>query len=838
MVLIELTLMATIKVPESICLAIVPSLAEDPSNADALKQLRTAIKSMIENAITDGLTPAKLPQVTEAGITMSVTFAAKEDRTVRQLARTEGIREGDASLKFLYAAIARGDLTAFRKSTDNFLAPYLRALGKKPMHHQGVFGDYLKETLASTSIGMIEGATGIGKTLAIIGACIESLQKKTFGRCLVAVPTLQLLSQFAGQHAELNASFGKDTIPPPRVIVGRSEFVCVAELQALLGAGTEMADPLPIRTWLSAGGPPLGAGQHFDSCYLLSSLRAVSPAFPAEAVRLNMDSPLDDPGAQAYAAQFVRAEQEASTREVIYCTHAMLAADIRRRLQAIRQTEDGQVAMSTSRAKIEAINAGVMAADGVYSPGQRNEIALALSSEIMALSELASSMDVGLLPPWQSLIIDEAHVFESNLANTLASTISLGSLLRHLGTLADEGLVKKSALASAKKALVRLKQFDRRDEFDLSEATDDAKEIIAALQEILAAIPLGKRGANHPLLPVVRLQAQVISAGLRAARDSRGSRALLCYSPVRTFPQLNVGRQNVRRELAFLWQSASSAACVSATLYLRRLDRDSAAYSASVLNIPQGRLKEFPIVRPGWTHEPVKELWIPEPMPLGDRFWLRPPSRRDQLAGVALERAISTWYDEVATAVQEIHATAAGGVLVLLGSYDAAQQISIRLSDQIEHRVVASNRHSTSEQLHQFVTYRLAGHKAIWFAVGAAWTGVDINGANYGLVEPSEDNLLTDLIIPRLPFGLNRSMTHRTRLDRNDGVSWELFETAMRFKQGLGRLVRRFGLPKNRRIYVLDGRCNDPVFENYFALLRRIMAAYPIRTLRAPHTHI
>lgn len=92
------------------------------------------------------------------------------------------------------------------------------------------------------------------------------------------------------------------------------------------------------------------------------------------------------------------------------------------------------------------------------------------------------------------------------------------------------------------------------------------------------------------------------------------------------------------------------------------------------------------------------------------------------------------------------------------------------------------------------------------------------------------DNVMTDLITRKLPFGLNRSMTHRTRIERSTGVPWELLDTSMRSKQGLGSLVRCEGLPKNRRFFVLDGRLNDPIFKNYLGHIRRIMAAYPART--------
>jgi Rad3-related DNA helicase len=54
-----------------------------------------------------------------------------------------------------------------------------------------------------------------------------------------------------------------------------------------------------------------------------------------------------------------------------------------------------------------------------------------------------------------------------------------------------------------------------------------------------------------------------------------------------------------------------------------------------------------------------------------------------------------------------------------------------------------------------------------------------------------------------------------------------LYESAFRFKQGLGRLIRRPGLPGNREIYVLDGRLRDPQFLNMASIFQRMLERYP-----------
>lgn len=67
---------------------------------------------------------------------------------------------------------------------------------------------------------------------------------------------------------------------------------------------------------------------------------------------------------------------------------------------------------------------------------------------------------------------------------------------------------------------------------------------------------------------------------------------------------------------------------------------------------------------------------------------------------------------------------------------------------------------------------------------------------------PAEaDNVLTDVVIPRLLFGLNKSVTHEYRIRNEPATPWEIIDMVLRLKQGIGCLVRRAGLPHNRRIH-------------------------------------
>lgn len=191
------------------------------------------------------------------------------------------------------------------------------------------------------------------------------------------------------------------------------------------------------------------------------------------------------------------------------------------------------------------------------------------------------------------------------------------------------------------------------------------------------------------------------------------------------------------------------------------------------------------------------------------------------------KRLHAQWTEEVADAIADINKTAVGGTLVLMTSYQSLHQVAHLLAGRIASLVQASTKTSLSQQLALFIDYAQAGRKPVWLALGGAWTGLDVNGANYDIKKPTEDNLITDLVIPRIPFGLNKSLTQLHRMSIQSAVPWDLLDAAMRFKQGIGRLVRREGLPNNRRIFVLDGRLNDPRFSNYLLPIRQVMDIYP-----------
>lgn len=89
-----------------------------------------------------------------------------------------------------------------------------------------------------------------------------------------------------------------------------------------------------------------------------------------------------------------------------------------------------------------------------------------------------------------------------------------------------------------------------------------------------------------------------------------------------------------------------------------------------------------------------------------------------------------------------------------------------------------------------------SGDRPVWLGLGAAWTGIDLSDDQAS--DPSEDMMLADLVITRLPVGLNRSLTQERRIEIA-GFKMVTLEAVWQLRQGLGRLVRRPGV-KNKNL--------------------------------------
>tara|TARA_Y100001973_G_scaffold27049_2_gene40908 strand:+ start:3632 stop:6046 length:2415 start_codon:yes stop_codon:yes gene_type:complete len=793
--------MPSVALPWSLVTFICPHATDaDPLSKEDESRLRTAAKAMLEQSIEAGLDPLAADQDDIiVGHQMNLTVDSAKSRTVRKIAKTHKRREGGVLTGYLIAAQKKDMHLPFavEPAERSRLTPYLESVGHQPRTEQTLFFNNLMDSVEGHKVGLIEGGTGIGKTLAMLASANEvALSQVT--KCNICVPTLSLIYQFASEYARLakNAEMA-----PLKVVMGMREFVDIEALRKLLDEPDYSQHKEVVDQWLEAGAPASGRAENIRTTHLVESLSTLVPELPVSEFRLSPLSEDDEPGLAVYKAQF---EDITDAPAILLTTHAMVAVDL---LFKQRQRWKSGEASSLSERFQHALDS----TDASHHPELFDEYHYQVG---MIIRE----EKLGHLPFYTHLWVDEAHLFEQSISNALSDQVSLWALLNKTRDVMGESFVKRHAL---KEKFEKIKALAVEDTIEIGDATEAQLSLRTLLLGFLDALASSRSKDKHKR--AIRDEARNLVDKLNKLHY--GMMAFLSFSPVRKYPQLHVGSRSFDKMLKQLWYAMDGAACVSASLYYKKMDEDSASYYKNRLAIPEEKAKEYTPVMPSWHKTPVKHFYLPKSASL------LPVSRSDRLSDEAKAARVAQWLQANAEWVTHIQASAAGGTLVLLTSHADATAFYDMLKDSMgidASRLVAGlGIHSLNEQKATFVARSLRGEKPIWLAVGSAWTGLDINGSQYGIDDPSQDNLLTDLVIPKLPFGLNRTISHRHFVNRQaNGSTIEALEAAMLFKQGIGRLVRREGLPCNRRIWVLDNRLHEKRFKGFLYPVTRFMDTY------------
>lgn len=829
--------MPRMSIPRSLCLSVTADFAGEKTSPDKRLLIRAEVKRLVALAIETGLPPIIVPDVErETGISENMSFPMRIDRAIRMSQESNPeVSYGNIAKGFVLAALLRetNSSDGTEKDDNDTLSRHCAALGfgcVRPA--QRSFFANLSDSL-SGKVGMVEGATGIGKTMAIITAAVEQVEK-TGENVVITVPSLLLVSDFTKTHRALEKAGALLVNAVP--IVGRQEFVSAgATLDALENPlameHCSKQDIDNILEWIDQDGPV--RGEHAEVMghrFLASSLAETAPLFPVDLVRLGQynqktEDGADDPGKVSYLRQF-RDESGDPTRGIIYCTHAAIAMDIRRRKTFSRNSD-----ATDFKTRIGEMyrNAKGLKKDGAAEAS--NEI----HATIADYAQLAVNDDAGHVPKYRALVVDEAHLLEANIANALCDSVSLLAFVNLLRKLAAKKIVSIAKVKKVAEAVRELSEIGRNpdsdDSVDLSVKGDGIAEVVRGLlRKMVSDIDISTKKKKTLSASQMSTFNGMVKTIKDAATDDTvdAIRRTISFSTVRHYPSLSVGRKSVAQELSYLWGLADrGAACVSATLYFAKNSGiASAASYRALLNIPAARAAEYRPVRPGWVTEPVLGLWTPYQEKASDR-WLYPHTshRKSTNARDISSKTESEWLDELGLVGGEIYRTAEGGVLFLCTAYATTQGLAERLHETIgdECMVVARRGIPLAAQRAEFFKKSETG-RVLWLAVGAAWTGLNVENK-------SNPNLLTDLVIPRLPFKQNRTTTHESRVAQNGGWSGELLSAVMFYRQGIGRLVRQSGLPRNRRIFVLDGRINDANFAGNAAVFKNENAAYPAKML-------
>lgn len=810
--------------------------------------LKALVRSALETACTAGMEPdlaAPNPRVRRSLMTHMTDAQARyvgsliaRQRASVPLAAAVG-RLVDAGMSGALVKRAAEAVT----HEDDVLSQVLSALGLGKRDEQRGLYRYICDSLETSKTGIVaaQASTGIGKTTvahAIAGEWTRGqLGAKQHSVVVVAFPSLHGVKSFASQWER--ARQGGVDLPPSQMLMGRREFVSRNALLELLEDPAETAPHLEqkdldaIGAWLKEQEAAGERGQ-----WWMDSLLDRVSALDRESLGLNALSSDDDPGVQAYRAQFVGAR----TASVIACSHHMLGFDILLRQRAIARIEgyreQREEIRSTFTSEAAKAARAVRRQEDGFSETVQEVIARAAIEHEAALLAEGEGLNQRRLPPYQHLVIDEAHLLEQAFAGVFSATLSLRETAQRMLRLAKLNKSKEMSQASAAvlRACAQITHAGADGEtLKFEPNLGDEPTFVTALRLILwelSRLKPPKRPKESSLALMAMLDRD--RALLEKALDSNAPAVrLMEFSPVRHYPQLVMGLGDVSQPMHTLWAGVQSAVMLSATLYMPRSDGWSARYVASLQHVPVHRLREIPVIESLWLTEPVLGLHVPPGLAAGEEGWpwLMPPSRRHKLTGEELQNAEGQWLDQVTEQLLTIYDTGAGGMLVPCTSHEMVAKLAQRVcgaNGQREQLVVLASKDfpSLGAMRQAAVDAYQTGKRFIMLATGAAWTGFDLSGQAVGQ-DAAADNLLTDLVLPRLPFGMNRSITHRRRTEnKRDSVNHEVLSVALLVQQALGRLVRRPGLPRNRRIYILDRRLVDGSLAAWISPVVRVAGRY------------
>lgn len=678
---------------------------------------------------------------------------------------------------------------------------------------QSVLVEALLGAVRSGKILMAEAGTGTGKSLAICCTAYELCSDPSV-RVAIAAPTYAILRQLHREWDLIDATLGD--VPEAISLFGKQEFVDVGRTQDLLSdpeCAWDDETRAAIRAWIADQGRA-PEEDPWAPPYLVGSFVRISGCEDALPT-LGYGTDADDPGLIAYTNQFLTAREV----PVVFLTHAMLAIDLRNRCFRIRRD---QAVRDEVRSVREALAVKTAAIDKRH---ERSALAGALRESltdevsIMLAAEDAESRHIA---PYDYLLLDEAHSFEETASQVMSLDLSLASIRAQARKAMESGTLPKSRFEMIRKGVESLIVLsDSESEMTLNVMGDaHLREATAqALQQIAAG--LSKAGTQF------QPQRLALSAILRQIQT--GITSLICmieFSPVKRWPRIYAGRRSIQTELTFLWSGIKGGACVSATLYTPKSSGELSAWlMQSKLCIPDSLIKTMAPLAPPWLFSPIT-MYCPKGNEVEPLLPVSMSRRRSIGSLDELAQAEQKWILALHSRIVPIVETAVGGTLILCVSYDTVGRLAELLAPTFGERLVVADRSEAfARQVRRYMDLARQAQRPVWLATGAAWTGLDLTQPEKA---PEDDDTITDLVVTRLPFGLSQSLGQKVRMamQRRDGYLQEALDCARRLRQGLGRGVRRQGLKRNRRYFVLDGRLGDPGALMMCAPSLRVLDAY------------
>lgn len=697
--------------------------------------------------------------------------------------------------------------------------------------HQETYFRNMMEGLMQGQVTLLEGSTGIGKSRAMAVASVQ-LVRAGRGRVIIAAPTVAIMEHLYDEFQQVEHAGISVAIQP-----GASEFVDDVRLKEyLLDTADLDEDHRRVAAWVEQGARPAQQDQRPLANFLDSILEHGAAWLMDDLHRIGDNLPVNDfilrhELGHASASREILGASRARAREaqIVLCTHAMLGIGLLTKWQS--------------------------------------------------------------MPEPDVLMIDEAHTLESSLSTVFSSKLSFYSLrmtmsrearlsrttANAVNAVAGESAAsqeggKKAGKTGGKTLPDQVRKhlshtMDMLMMLDVSENKGSVSSIcmdsdvdpvhkgrllenIQQLTKLMASRRFNDMDDISHYRDTLRLLEQSLQTG-----GQFGNRVDLEFSPDWRYPSLLCGPSSLASRMRSLWDTAKHGVLLtSATLCT--MDANGAYksdYIRNLLALPFDRLSApMPVIEPRiyslpTLHVPSQEsaLLLTPAKSMPDSAGsngkangkvngkvngrVNSQSRKDV---VELEREREReWLAALADILQrQVLDSAVGGTMVLMTSY---QQIQL-LGEQLLNNGIGADRLIPQRRNRRFASmeqdFRQAhaqGLRPVMLALGSAWTGVDLKDDSARTGEA--DTLLTDLVIARMPIGLNGSTSMKRRIERM-GMHPIVQEALLTLKQGMGRLIRRQDNPRHRRLWLMDGRAFNgkkwPGMEPLLGAVRRQVKEY------------
>ena len=111
------------------------------------------------------------------------------------------------------------------------------------------------------------------------------------------------------------------------------------------------------------------------------------------------------------------------------------------------------------------------------------------------------------------------------------------------------------------------------------------------------------------------------------------------------------------------------------------------------------------------------------------------------------------WVETIGISLEKIEGQAVGETLVLLTSFALVLQFKEIFKDTLlaERMLYQDGQTPFASSFNKFHENSAAGQRPVWLSLGNAWTSVNYSGQSLE-IPAEQDNILSDLVIPRVPF--------------------------------------------------------------------------------------